>query len=406
MLAMGAGEVEALIAREALRNPFIERIGGRRQAGNDALIAVGERIAGTITLAEHVEREIGLAFRSRSDRALARAIAAEMDEAGYLRADPQALATRFAVPSDRLNAVLARLRQFEPAGLFARDLADCLSLQIAARNRLDPAMRLVLARLDLVARRDFDALERLTGLGAADLADCLSELRACDPKPGAGFGVPDAPSLEPVARFVRDGRRWRTELIAGQTPRTGVNRDYAAQIAALGDEDARAWAANALAEATWLERSLAQRARSIHRVATEIAARQHDYLERGIAFLRPLTLRRVADAIGVHESTVSRVVAGKAIETPQGTRPLRAFFGAGVAANGGALGAGAVQARIRTLIEAERADAVLSDDALCSALRAEGIEIARRTVAKYREGMGLGSSTARRRERRLAARAA
>ena len=406
MLSMGAAEVEALIAREAARNPFVERIGGRRHAGGEALAAIGERRAGTVTLAEHVERQIALAFRSPSDRTLARAIAAELDEAGYLREEAGALAARFAVPSDRLDCVLGRLRQFEPAGLFARDLSDCLSLQIAARDRLDPAMLLVLSRLDLVARRDFETLQRLTGLDASDITDCLAELRGCDPKPGAGFGSPDAPSVEPVARLLREGTRWRVELIAAQTPRIGVNRDYAAEIAALGDEDARSWAASALADATWLERSLAQRARSIHRVASEVAVRQHDYLERGIAFLRPLTLRRVADAIGVHESTVSRVVAGKAIETPQGTRALRSFFGAGVPANGGSLGAGAVQARIRTLIDAERADAVLSDDALCAALRAEGIEIARRTVAKYREGMGLGSSTARRRERRLAMRAA
>ena len=400
MLAMGAGEVDALIEREAARNPFVRPIGGTRHAGGEALSEIGERTAALPTLIEHLEQQIGLAFRG-ADAILARWIAGELDEAGYLRAAPPELAARLNIPAERIGAITERLRDFEPAGLFARDLADCLALQLAARDRLDPAMRLVLGHLDLVAKRDFGALTALTGLDADDLTDCIEDIRTCDPKPGAGFGGHVVPSLEPVARLVRSGDgRWRAELIGSAVPRVEVDRDYATEIQALGDENAREWAAGALADATWLERSLAQRARSIQRVATEIAARQRDYLERGITFLRPLTLRRVADAIGVHESTVSRVVAGKAIETPQGTKAMRSFFGAGVPANDGAVAAEAVQARIRDMIAAERADAILSDEALRRALRAEGIDIARRTVAKYREGLSLGSSTVRRRERR------
>ena len=405
MLAMGAGEVEALIEREAVRNPFIARIGGSRHAGGDALTAIGERTAATTTLNAHIEEQIGLAFRNLDDRTIARALAAELDESGYLRATTTELEGRLGWSAERVGRVLARLREFEPAGLFAHGLADCLGLQIAARDRLDPAMRSVLGRLDLVAKRDFAALSALSGLSVGDLRDCIAEICACDPKPGAGFAPAPVPSIEPVARLVRDGSgRWRAELIGSATPRVEVDRDYAAEVAALGDEGAREWAASALADATWLERSLAQRARSIQRVANEVAARQRDYLERGIAFLRPLTLRRVADAIGVHESTVSRVVAGKAVETPLGTKALRSFFGAGVPSNDGEVAAEAVQVRIRDMIAAERVEAILSDEALCKRLRAEGIDIARRTVAKYREGLSLGSSTVRRRERLAAMR--
>ena len=398
MLAMGGRELDAFVAGEVERNPFLTRVG---RSGNGEAEAIGERTAEIVSLTAHLEAQIGLAFRDPADRALARRLVGELDEAGYLRAGVE-VAAGWNVPRERVETVLARCRFFEPAGLFARDLADCLALQLAARDRLDPAMRLVLGRLDLVARRDLESLGALTGLDDEDVRGILSDIRACDPKPGTGFGDPAPPPVLPSARVAPDGEGgWRAELIESSLPRVLVDRDYAARLSRSGARDAelREWMAGALSEAGWLARSLAQRARSILRVADEIARRQADFMRRGEIAMRPLTLREVGDALDLHESTVSRVVAGKSMVTPVGTVAMRSFFGGGVEASGGALAARAVQARIRELVAAERPGAVLSDDALTRLLDAEGVAIARRTVAKYRERCGIAPSSVRRREK-------
>ena len=407
MIGMGTAELDALVASTVERNPFLRRDprslprGVVARGGGDPLPSIEERAAAPVTLVDAIERQVALAFRDAEGAALARRLAAELDEAGYLREGADALARRFGVPRDRLVAVLDRCRAFEPAGLFARDLADCIGLQLASRDRLDPAMARLLSRLDLLARRDFAALREVTGLEEADLLDALAEIRGCDPKPAAGFAAPVAATLAPCARIVAgDGGGWRVALIGSEMPRVLVDRDAAEELARHDDTDAREWIASHLAEASWLARSLAQRARSIRAVVAEAARRQSDFLVHGEARLRPLTRRAVADAIGVHESTVSRAVSGKSVETPLGTLPLARFFGAGVPADDGALAARAVQSRIAELIGAERPEAILSDERLTGLLREEGIDIARRTVAKYREALSIGSSAQRRRERR------
>ena len=400
MLAMGPAEIDAFVRREAERNPFLTRAG---PAGNGLAAEIGERTARSVSLVEHLEGQIALAFRDPREAALARRLAGELDEAGYLREPAAALAERLGEDMALMERVLSRCRLLEPAGLFARDLADCLALQLAARDRLDPVARCVLARLDLVARADTAALARLANAKEEDITSVVDDIRSCDPKPGAGFGESAPPPLIPSARIVRapDGS-WRAELLEAALPRVLVEHDYAAELLARGGSPAeraelREWAGEALSRASWLARSLAQRARSIMRVTGEIAVRQSDFMDRGESALRPLTLRAVADTLDLHESTVSRVVAGKSIETPQGTVALRSFFSAGVEADGGALAARAVQTRIRDLLAAETAARVLSDDALARLLREDGIVIARRTVAKYREGLGIASSSVRRR---------
>ena len=407
MLAMDPGELDALVGREVERNPFLSRAGGSggggRNGGGDALPAIGERTAASVSLAAHLDAQIGLAFRDAADRRLAARLAGELDEAGYLREAPGGIAARWGVGAATLGRVLARCRRFEPAGLFARDLADCLALQLEARDRLDPAMARVLERLDLLARGDLAALAREAGLEPGDMNGVLSDIRACDPKPASGFGEAPPAAVAPVARVVAaPGGGWRVELIGSALPRVLVDHDYAAELRAEADAEAREWVAGRLADANWLARSLAQRARSLLRVTAEAVRRQEGYLTHGEAALVPLTQRALAAALDLHESTVSRVVSGKRIETPRGTVPLAVLFGAGVETEDGALAARAVQARIRALVDAEGADAVLSDEGLTRLLRAEGIAIARRTVAKYREGLGLASSAVRRRRKRAA----
>jgi RNA polymerase sigma-54 factor len=362
------------------------------------------------TLREHLARQIALAFTDPGERAAALELADMLDEAGYLRADLAELAERLGLSRPAVEAVLRTCQSFEPAGLFARDLAECLALQLAARDRLDPAMAALLAHLELLARRDFAALRRICGVGEEDLLDMLAEIRRLDPKPGTAFtaGIAEPVIPDVIVRPAADGS-WSVELNPAALPRVLVNESYYAEVSAGTKAAAeRRFLAECLQNAHWLARSLDQRARTILKVASEIVRQQDGFLVHGVRHLRPLNLKTVAEAIGMHESTVSRVTANKFMVTPRGLFELRYFFSGAIAsaAGGEAHSSQAVRDRIRSLIEAEPPDAVLSDDALVETLRKEGIGIARRTVAKYREGMNIPSSVERRREKRAFMKAA
>lgn len=360
-----------------------------------------------VTLREHVDEQIAFSFADPARRIIARELADGLDEAGYLRIGVEEVADRLGAEPAIVEDVLETCRGFDPVGLFARDLADCLSLQLAARGRLDPAMAAMLANLDLLARRDFQALRGLCGVEAEDLVEMLDEIRLLDPKPGAAFGGGVADTIVPdvTVRQGADGG-WAVELNPATLPKVLVDRTYFAEISArTADSAEREFLAECLQNANWLTRSLDQRARTILKVAGEIVRQQDAFLAHGVRHLRPLNLRMVADAIGMHESTVSRVTANKYMETPRGVFELRYFFtGAIAAADGGeAHSSEAVRDRIRALIGAERPEKVLSDDAIVAILAGDGVEIARRTVAKYREGMNIPSSVERRREKRALA---
>jgi RNA polymerase sigma-54 factor len=298
--------------------------------------------------------------------------------------------------------VLAILQSFEPSGVCARDLAECLAIQLRERDRLDPAMAMLIRHLDLVARRDFAALRKLCGVDDEDLADMLREVRALDPKPGSAFGAAVLQPVVPdvVVRAAADGS-WRIELNAETLPRVLVNQSYYARVARGSKGEDRAYLTECLQTANWLVKSLDQRAKTILKVATEIVRQQDAFLTHGVEHLRPLNLKTVAEAIAMHESTVSRVTSNKYMATPRGLFELKYFFTAAIASSEGgeAHSAEAVRHRIRTLIDAEPADEVLSDDALVKILRDGGIDIARRTVAKYREALRIPSSVQRRREK-------
>ncbi|MEO9788900.1 MAG: RNA polymerase factor sigma-54, partial [Aurantimonas coralicida] len=320
------------------------------------------------------------------------------------------LATDLGVTVTEVEAVLTTIQsEATPAGLFARDLAECLAIQLRRRNRFDPIIAAVIDNLDLLARRDFAALRRLTGEDESGLMDILAEIRGLDPKPGHAFDHEGFESIVPdvLVTEAPDGG-WQVELNPDALPRVLVDNNYLRTVRSGGlSDDDRAFIGECQQSANWLVRALDQRAKTIVKVASEIVRRQDGFLTHGIGGLKPMTLMAVAEAIGMHESTVSRVTATKFIATPRGTFEMRFFFTVAIAsANGGdAHSAESVKHRIKLLIDAESQGKVMSDDDIAAILKKEGIDLARRTVAKYREALGIPSSIQRRREmnaRRLA----
>jgi RNA polymerase sigma-54 factor len=359
-----------------------------------------QRLGQSVTLREHLARQIGQSRARIPVPQVALALVEELDEAGYLRADPAEIAARLGADGETGEVALALLQACEPTGVGARSLAECLALQLAERDRLDPAMRAFLDNLELLASGHVDRLRKLCGVDAADLSDMLREIRALDPRPGARF-EPDTTEVVVPDVFVRRARwgGWSVELNPDTLPKVLIDQRYAAELA-RGGAQAREFLGACRETANWLIKSLDQRARTILRVSTEILRQQEGFFEHGVRGLRPLSLRMVADAIGMHESTVSRVTSNKYIATERGILEFKFFFSNAV---GGADGtsAEAVRSRVRELVAAETPDAVLSDDRIVEILRAEGIDVARRTVAKYRSSLGIPSSVARRRRHAL-----
>ena len=359
-----------------------------------------------VTLADHLRPQIALALPHPVQGLIANRLLDRIEPDGYVREPLCDIAAQLGVPLASVRRVLSRLQTLEPAGVFARDLPECLALQLRERDRLDPAMAALLAHLDLLATRDWPALRRACGVDAEDMAEMVAEIRALDPRPGLRFAAPDPEPAEPdVLVGPGPGGAWVVTLNPAAVPRVLVDRHYHAEVRAKADPKAKAFLDTALHEAGWLLRALDQRQRTILKVATEIVRHQSAFLARGAEGLRPLSLKDVAEAIDMHESTVSRVTANKTMACPRGVVPMRAFFGAALASahDEDGVSAGAVKARIAALVAAEPAAKPLSDAALAKALGAEGTAVARRTVAKYREALGLPSSAQRRREGRLRA---
>ena len=384
-------------------------VSGPDFAGNpDAGFDFQEVVASTPTLRDHLAEQISLTLRTVSDRAIAHELVDALDVNGYIELDAAEMAERLGCEAEDVEAVLGALQQMDPPGVFARDLGECLALQLARKDRLDPAMAALIENLPLLAKRDFKTLSRVCGVDDADLVDMLAEIRTLDPRPGLAFDHSGSETIvyDVEVRAAADGT-WRIELNPDALPRVLVNRDYYSQVARSGlSAEEKTFMSDCLQNATWLERSLDQRATTILKVATEIVRQQDAFLVHGVSALKPMTMKMVADAIGMHESTVSRVSANKYMLTPRGMFEFRYFFTVAIPASDGAdegHSSEAVRQRIRALIEKETPDAVLSDDSLVAILKDEGIDIARRTVAKYREGMNIASSVQRRREKRALA---
>jgi RNA polymerase sigma-54 factor len=362
-----------------------------------------DRLTEEISLRDHLVGQLDLATQDAFTRLIGRHLIDSVDEAGYLGEPVADIADRLGTDAATVEVVLALVQTFEPSGVAARTLAECLSIQLRDRNRFDPAMAALVSRLDLVAKRDLPALKRLCGVDDEDLADMLGEIRRLDPKPGRAFGGAAVEVLIPdvYVRAAPDGS-WLIDLNPDTLPRVLMNQAYFARVSrAAKTETEKAFVSDCLQSASWLTRSLDQRAKTILKVASEIVRQQDGFFVHGVSHLRPLNLKTVADAIGMHESTVSRVTSNKAIGTSRGVFEMKYFFTASIPSTGGAEAhsSEAVRHRIKQLIDAESPADILSDDALVKKLKEEGIEIARRTVAKYRESLRISSSIDRRREK-------
>jgi len=357
------------------------------------------------TLTDHLLRQAGEVLGG-GDLAIAAQLIDAIDDAGYLTVTLRDVATRIGAPLAQVERVLAVIHAFDPTGVGARDLAECLALQAREADRYDPCMALLIANLDLLATGKIGALQRTCGVDDEDIADMIRELRGYDPKPGLRFGRASVEAVTPDVFVTATTQGWRVEINAATLPRVLVDRRYHAELTHGADKAARGWLSDCLASANWLVKALDQRQRTIVKVASAIVAAQGGFFRTGISALKPLTLRQVADIVGLHESTVSRVTSNKYLHCPRGTFELKFFLTSGIAgADGGEAASGrAVKDAIARLI-AHEGDDVLSDDALVDRLRDGGFDLARRTVAKYREALGLGSSVARRRARAIEVRA-
>ena len=378
--------------------------GGAGEAPN-----LEEFVASGGSLADHLTEQLHLSITDPAERLIGVHLIHMVDEAGYLQGGLDEVAAKLGASSGLVSKVLATLQGFDPPGVFARNLAECLALQLKELNRYDPQIAKLLDNLPLLGSHNLAALKRAVGVDADELVEMITEIKKLNPKPGLQFGsVQIQPVLPDV--IVRPGRNggWSVELNNETLPRVLVNRTYYSDVTKTTRSDGdKGYLLDALQNANWLVKSLDQRARTILRVAEEIVRQQDGFLAFGIEHLKPLNLRTVADAITMHESTVSRVTSNKYMSTPRGMFELKYFFTSAISSAssaGEAHSSEAVRHRIRQLIDAEVPQSVLSDDRLVEYLKRDGIDIARRTVAKYREALRIPSSVQRRREKQMAAR--
>src|SRR5688500_9918823 len=367
---------------------------------------IDERSDDDPTLAEHLDAQVGSVAGDARELFIARHLIGLLDEAGYLAAPLREVAADLDAPLAEVERALAVVQSLDPTGVVARTLSECLALQAKEADRYDPCMARLIDNLELVARGEFARLKRMCDVDDEDFADMLNELRGYDPKPGLKFGTSEREPVVPdilIAPGAKDG--WDIALNQATLPRLVVNRSYYVELRdGCTDRESKSWLNEKLADAKWLIKALDQRQKTILRVAAEIVKQQEGFFRRGVAHLKPLTLRAVAEAVAVHESTVSRVTSNKYLHCPRGTFELKYFFTSGVASSDGesSVSAETVKAQIRALCDAEDASDILSDDQLVDLLREKGFDLARRTVAKYREAIGIGSSVQRRRQKKLA----
>ena len=373
-------------------------------AGNE-LPDIEERGEDEPTLAEHLLEQVGAVAGDVREEFVARFLIGLLDEAGYLTADLRSVSAELGIALAEAERALVVVQSLDPTGVGARTLGECLALQAREADRYDPCMARLIDNLDLVARGEFARLKRMCDVDDEDFAEMLVELRGYDPKPGCRYGGDRERAIIPdVLLAPATDTGWDISLNEETLPRLVVNRDYALSLRkGATDRETRSWLREKLADANWLIKALDQRQKTILKVAAEIVKQQDGFFRRGVSELRPLTLREVAEEIEMHESTVSRVTSNKYLHCKRGTFELKYFFTSGVgSADGEGASSESVKARIKALTDAEDPKKILSDDKLVELLKAEGFEIARRTVAKYREAMGIGSSVQRRRQKKLA----
>ncbi len=383
----------------------------RTRTSNDSDLDGGgvEAMSGAaLSLKDHLTAQLNIAVQGSAERMIGLNIVDMVDEAGYLQGDIGELAEKLGCAPETVLGVLSVMQGFDPAGVCARSLGECLALQLKEQNRYDAIIARLLDNLHLLGEHNIGALKRAVGVDPEELGEMIREIKGLNPKPGLAFGSVDVQPVLPdvLVRPARDGS-WSVELNTDTLPRVLVNRSYYTLVSKhTSKADDKTYLMDCLQSANWLVKSLDQRARTIMKVAEEVVRQQDGFLTHGVQHMRPLNLKTVAEKIGMHELTVSRVTSNKYMATPRGIFELKYFFTSSIAAadgDGEAYSSEAVRHRIRLLIEAETAASVLSDDRIVELLRADGIEIARRTVAKYREAMRIASSVQRRREKQMRA---
>ncbi len=369
--------------------------------------SLDQTLEGEENLHDFLTRQMAVLYSAPAERLIATHLIDLVDEAGYVAQESlMDVADRLGVDEDDIFRVLGGLQTLEPSGVFARNLAECLAIQLVELDRYDPAMQALVENLDLLAKREMTAIRKLCGVDQDDIADMIREIRALNPKPGLAYG---GVAVQPVVPdiFIKKSRAgtWVVELNSDTLPKVLVNSQYVTELKDVGGtKEAKAFVSDCLADANWLVKALDQRARTILKVATALIKKQEMFFEHGVRFLKPLTLKDIAEEIDMHESTVSRVTNNKFMSCPRGMFELKYFFTSSIsAADGGdAHSAEAVKFRLKEIVDAEDPKKILSDDKLVVLMKAEGIDIARRTVAKYRDAMKIPSSVQRRRLKNMA----
>jgi RNA polymerase sigma-54 factor len=366
-----------------------------------------ESLEGTLTrpksLRKHIEEQVAVMTADPADRLICSHLTDLLDDSGYFTGDCEAIACQLGCDLDVVERGLSLLQKCEPAGLFARSLSECLTLQLADRGRLSEEMEIIVDHLELVASRDVAALAALCELTDSDIVELVQELRTLDPKPGLAFDSDVVQTMVPDVYVQPDSAgNWSVSLNNDTLPKVLVDNAYYAVISrGARTREEKSYIQESLQSANWLVRALDQRAQTILKVASELIRQQDAFLAKGVHYLRPLTLRDIADQVEMHESTISRVTSNKYMATPRGVFELKYFFSSSIPGTNGtaAHSAESVRHRIKELIDSETVENVLSDDRLVTVLADDDIEIARRTVAKYRESLQIPSSVQRRRQK-------
>lgn len=377
-----------------------------RGLGGGDLKSIENSFASTTSLREHLLQQAELVANDDVNPLILRDVVESIEPDGYLRRPIDDIADCIGCSEAAVESALFQVQQFEPTGVGARDLAECLKLQLVELGELDEQMMILLDNLDVLANYDLEALAKLCNVSTQDIVAMTQRIRNLDPRPGKQFdGDVVIPAMPDVSVEVDEDGTTHVELNSAILPKVLVNREYYSEMRKLtSGEDSTRFVSDCLKEANWLARNLDQRAQTLLRVATEIVKRQKDYFLKGVEHIKPMCQAEVAEELGIHRSTVCRAVSGKYMLTNRGLVEMKYFFSNGLSSDNGQkeCSTESIRARIRTLIDAEQDGKVLSDDAIMAVLQEEGIAIARRTVAKYREMMNIPTSSIRRRQHRAA----
>lgn len=398
---MGDNADDSQRIEPAADESFSLRLHGSNGSSDSGAARPEDFTAEKSSLRDFLREQMHLVIYDPPERLIADYIIDMIDDAGYLQGSIDEACERLNAPVETVESVLVIIQKLEPAGVGARTLSECLTLQLKEQNRYDPAIAALLDHLDLLANRDFTALRRLCNVDMDDLSEMISEIRALNPRPGLAYGFNNAEPVIPDILIDRDrSGQFRVRLNSETMPRISINREfYTSAKRMIRNEKDKSYLQNCMTTANWLARSLDQRRQTMLKVAKEIVKQQAAFFEYGVRGLRPLALKDIAERIEMHESTVSRVTSNKYMQTPRGTFELKYFFSSSIpaAGDGDAHSSEAVKHHIKELIDNEAPNKILSDDKIVALLKDEGIDIARRTVAKYRELLRIPSSVQRRR---------